>query len=130
MNDIILFDYDMFGRLNSRNEIETYYNEDSLKNSLRIWFTSREGDRLRSPGTGGFLDFQVDKLMSDDNLSNFSQRILRALEEDFRGYFVVQELKLTKNANRRLLDIYLRVLSKRLNTNFELNLKIRTQGLI
>ena len=125
MKDIIFFDYDMFGRLNERNDITFFYNEEALLNSIRIWFTSRKGDRLRSPNTGGFLDFQIDKLMNDETIENFKQRIARALQNDFNNLFEVVFLDLQKRSDLRLLIVDLQIVSKKLNISSELNMKIK-----
>lgn len=120
MSDIILFDYDLFGTIDQYNNIQTYINKDALINSLKIWFCSRAGDRLRNPVKGGFLDFQITKPMDDDRLANLRQRVKRALEIEFNNIFEVQSLTLTPVYNERLLEISLTVNCKSLNTNFDL----------
>jgi hypothetical protein len=129
MNNTTLFDFDLFGTISDEGNIQTYTNKDALTNSLKIWFCSREGDRLRSPTKGGLLDFQISKPMDDDRLSNLRERIRRALEKDFLDIFEIESLILNPIYNERLLEVNLTVNCKQLNSNFDLELKIRTQGI-
>lgn len=124
MNDIILKDLDMFGKVEN-GVIVSYVNKDALQNALLIWFTSRVGDRLRNPTRGGFLDFQITKQMDEDRLNNFRQRIRRALEKDFNDIFRVTYLDLSPDYNSRLLNVSLEVVCNSLQTNFELAVRVK-----
>ena len=125
MNTTIFFDYDMFGNSDTFGNILTYRNEDAVKNSIRIWFASRLNDRLRSPGTGGFLDFQITKLMSEERLVDFRNRIARALEDDFNNIFEVSQLEIVPDYQGKFLEVIITIIFLELGSRFNLDLKMR-----
>lgn len=125
LNNIIYFDFDLFGRTDNGGNIIVYKNEEAIVNAIRMWFASRTGDRLRSPNTGGFLDFQVSKLMSTDRIESLRLRIGRALEEDFNNVFSVVKIEVLPDYNLRLLNVSLDITFAELGSNFSLDLKMR-----
>ena len=128
MSDIVLFDYDMFGQLDNENNIQTYINAEALQNAIRIWFCSSLGGRLRNPQKGGLLDFQVTKMMDEESLSLLRNRTAKALQKEFDNIFEVLYISFTPLEDRRTLEIDLGVSSNRLDTSFDLTLRINTNG--
>jgi hypothetical protein len=92
-----VFDYSIFGGINSKGEINQVWGSDALANSLLMWISSFKGDIIRNPLAGGIFTNLITKPMTQTNVINTQRNALKFLNNEFSP--ILQDIKITTEPN-------------------------------
>lgn len=102
-----IIDYDIQGKTDSNGLIYQYSGADAIKNSIKLWLTSFEGDALRSFGRGGYITKFLYKKMSDKNRENIYNAIVDGFNQDYVPEAKLKTLTVTPNYASNYWEIYI-----------------------
>lgn len=115
----LIFDYSYKGGLDPQGRITQLWQEDALKNSIRLWIGSFEGDLIGQPYRGGKVMRYLLKPMSQVNLKQFSGALKKSFNDEFGGFAKIESLNITPQFNERRWEVSMVVSSY--------SLKLRTE---
>lgn len=127
MNDPYIFDYDLSGSVDSQGKIKEVYNEDALINSVKLWIASLGNERLRNPGSGGYILPLLMKPMIEVDSEQLEMAMRDGFEQDFSPILKLLDLKITADLQKRRWLFQATVYSPSLNLVARLNEPIRGQ---
>ena len=121
----LIFDYDISGRVGTSGDIVQVWEEDALKNSLKMWIVSRRGDIIREPERGGFIIDWLTKPLNEENAENVEMSIRDGIDQSFAPALKIQNLSVTADPERRQWRIYMEVTSPDLKLQVVLDERIK-----
>lgn len=98
-------DIDAYGKQNQDGSPVVYINDDAISNALYMFLTSKRGDFLYNPGSGGVLDSPIFKTMTPVMLEVLSFNIRNALTNNFTPYITIQQISITPDKVNRILEV-------------------------
>lgn len=120
-----IYDSDLYCTINPNGKIKELWNKDALDNAIKLWLISNNGELYRNPKKGGYIIPYISKPMSEDNKDMIIFQIRRGLEEDFIPYFIVSNVEVTPNYEKKRWDIYIEGYSPNYKEFTQLNVSIK-----
>jgi hypothetical protein len=111
---------------NSPATLQLVYNENAIKNALKLWITSYKGDIVKRPNAGGYVTRWLFKQMNDITKQSIYTSILEGIAIDFNNELQVKSLSVVPNYQKRTWELSLIVYSTKYK--FETTLSINLQG--
>jgi hypothetical protein len=110
---------------NSPATLQLIFNENAIKNALKLWITSYKGDIVKKPNAGGYVTKWLFKQMNDVTKQSIYTSILEGIAYDFNNELQVQSLSVVPNYEKRFWEISLSVYSTKykLDTTLTINLQ-------
>ena len=120
-------DIDIYG-LSQQDTIIYHQDADAIKHALLLWLTYSRRDLLMNPSGAGFIDIQIFKNLSHENIETFKLYLLNTIEKYFNPSINIIQLEVEPDyvEYRLLVDIVYRVpeyniedtLTFAINTNY------------
>ena len=122
-----LIDIDLYGREYREGVPYEWKDADAVNNAILLWITSKRSDYIKNPEAGGVLDSIIFKLMTDSQIEKLKFRIRNAFARNFSEYASLQEIKIEKMMDLRLLKITVYYINIPYNTKQSLDLYVETE---
>lgn len=116
----LIFDYSYKGGLDAQGRIVEQWQEEALKNSIRLWIGSFEGDIIGQPYRGGKVMRFLLKPMGQVNLKQFSGAMKKSFNDEFGGFAKMESLEITPVFNERKWEVSMVVSSYTLKLRTEI----------
>jgi len=111
MENLDIFDTDILGRKDVSGNILQLAGKDALRNSLTNWFTSFQGDVIRSPNRAGYLTKHLYKPMNETNRKNIVNAIVDGINQDYYPSVSIETLEVIANYEANAWEINISVYS-------------------
>lgn len=116
----LVFDYTYKGGLDAHGKIAEVWQEEALKNSIRLWIGSFEGDIVGQPYRGGKAMRYIMKPMNRVKVKQFSGALRKSFNDEFGGFAKIESLTVTPLFNERKWEISMVVSSYSLKLKTEI----------
>lgn len=116
----LIFDYSYKGGLDAQGRISPLWQEDALKNSIRLWIGSFEGDIIGQPYRGGKVMRYLLKPMNRVNIKQFSGALKKSFSDEFGGFAKMESLDITPLFSERTWQVSMVVSSYALKLRTEI----------
>lgn len=107
----VIFDYSYKGGLDSQGRIDEMWQEEALKNSVRLWIGSFAGDIIGQPNRGGQVMKYLLRPMSQVSIKQFDGALRKSFSEEFGGFAKIQSLQVTPMEEERMWKINMSITS-------------------
>jgi len=101
----MIHDVDVFGRTNDDGTAVEFFDNEAIGNALYLFLTSKRGDFLYNPGTGGILDTPLFRTMTSTMLEILRFNIMNAITNFFTPYIKIQSIDIKADKQNRILEI-------------------------
>lgn len=98
-------DIDIFGREKADGSALEFFDEEAIKNAVKLWLTSKKGEFLYQPEEGGVLERALFKNMEGDSMTLFLFTLKNAMINNFAPSITPLSIELVPNYETRLLEI-------------------------
>lgn len=98
-------DLDIYGSQELSGDARQLFDDDCVGNALILWLTSRRGDTIMSPSTGGILEDQAFKNMSDLNTEMLVFKLQTEIMINFSGLLSLSGIRILPNYTERYIEI-------------------------
>lgn len=122
-----IFDHDYQGFVDGQGKILQLWGEEALKQSIKLWLASFQGDIVRNPKRSGYITYWLMKPMSVDNIDRIKMAIKDGIYQDFTPSLIIDLLQIEADFENRHWHIYMEVYSPTLKTKAIVDEKIRAR---
>jgi hypothetical protein len=126
-NTKLIFDHDLLGTINADGSIKQIWEEEALKQSIKLWIASKKGEALRAPERGGYINRWLMQPMKDSNIDIIKMAIRDGIAQDFTPLLEILELDVKPLYDKRAWYIYLKVRCKNLKLEVEVSERIKAK---
>jgi len=111
-----IFDHDYQGFVDGQGKISQLWGEEALNQSIKLWLVSSQGDIVRGPKRGGYINYWLMKPMAVDNIDRIKMAIKDGIYQDFTPSLAIELLQIEADFENRQWHIYMEVYSPTLKT--------------
>ncbi len=122
-----IFDYDYKGSIDNNGGITQFWGEDALKQSIKLWLASFQGDVVRNPKRSGYITYWLMKPMSIENIDRIKMAIKDGIYQDFEPNLIIDLLQIEADFENRQWHIYMEVYSPTLKTKATIDERIKAR---
>jgi hypothetical protein len=123
-----IYDYSIFGGIDSAGSIKQVFGADALSNALLLWISSFRGDQIRNPLNGGIFANLITKPMNQIHVQTATRQALTALNNEFDITLKDVKLTLEPNYEKRYWTVTLSAWSPDINDSVNISTKIKSQS--
>lgn len=116
----LIFDYDYKGGLNLQGKIAEVWQEEALKNSIRLWIGSFEGDFIGQPRRGGEVMKHLFKPMNRTSIKKMKADLIKSFDNEFGNFARIERLSVTPMYAERKWKLNMAVSSYKLKLRTEI----------
>lgn len=124
---IYVFDTDYSGYVKPNGQINEYWGESALNQSIKLWLASYKGDVVRDPRRGGYLTGMLAKPMNIVWADSIKMAIRDGIEQDFEPQLEVRLIQVEPNYEKKYWRIYLEVYAPSLKISTTVDEKIKSK---
>jgi hypothetical protein len=121
----LIHDYYFKGGIDLQGKIAETWQEEALKNAIRMWIASYQGDFIGQPYRGGQVMKHLLRPMSQVNIKRFNAAMRKDFNDEFSGVAEIEQLVITPYYSERKWKIDMAVSSYPLKLKTEIQDYIR-----
>lgn len=122
-----IFDHDYQGTVDEKGVVTQLWGEEALKQSIKLWIASFQGDIVREPNRSGYITRWFMKPMNEDNIDRIKLAIKDGIYQDFEPQLIIDLLQIEPLYEDRQWHIYMEVYSPSLKTKAIIDEKIKAR---